>query len=170
MAYSGRYVVKNKSKYRGDYSDVIYRSLWEKAAFKWCDENKNVRSWSSEEVVVPYLYEVDKRYHRYFVDLRITYTNGNTVLVEIKPDKDTRPPTGSRRTKKYITEGYTYIKNQNKWKAAEEYAKDHGYTFEIWTEYTLRKMGIMKDKPPGKLKPMKKLAPFRKKKNGKSNK
>ena len=38
----------------------------------------------------------------------------------------------------------------NKWKAAESYAKDRGWTFEIWTEKTLIKMGIM----PKQLKPL----------------
>ena len=48
MAYSGRYKVKNPSKYKGDHTNVIYRSLWEKYAFKWCDDNSNVVEWSSE--------------------------------------------------------------------------------------------------------------------------
>ena len=55
MAYSGRYKPKNPKKYKGDYTNVIYRSLWEKHAFKWCDTNANVIEWSSEEVVIPYL-------------------------------------------------------------------------------------------------------------------
>ena len=61
MAYSGRYRVKNTNKYEGDAKDVVYRSLWEKHAFKWCDNNPKVIKWSSEEVIIPYLYEVDKR-------------------------------------------------------------------------------------------------------------
>ena len=87
MAYSGRYRVKNTSKYKGDVQNVIYRSLWEKHTFKWCDDNPKVKSWSSEEVVIPYLYEVDRRYHRYYMDLKITMTDGKTILVEIKPHK-----------------------------------------------------------------------------------
>ena len=63
--YKGRYKVKNTKKYKGDYANVIFRSLWERNCFRWCDENPKVASWSSEEVVVPYFYEVDKRYHRY---------------------------------------------------------------------------------------------------------
>ena len=57
----------------------------------------------------------------------------------------------------------TYIKNQSKWKAASEYAKDRGYHFEIWTEKELTAMGIM-PKPLRSKKPIKKLPPFRKKK------
>jgi hypothetical protein len=156
MAYSGKYRVKNPNKYAGDHTKVVYRSLWEKYCFQWCDTNSEISSWSSEEVVIPYLYEVDKRYHRYFMDLKITYKNGKTVLIEIKPDKETKPPkfTG-RKTKRYITEGLTYVKNMNKWSAAQSYAADRNWGFEIWTEDTLHKMGI-KPKSTKPLKPYKK--------------
>ena len=127
--------------------------MWERHCFKWCDEQSDVISWSSEEVVVPYLYEVDKKYHRYFVDLKITFKNKKTILVEIKPDKETRPPKNpGKKTKRYITEGLTYVKNMNKWKAAKNYANDRNWEFQIWTENTLDKMGI---RPKGKsLKPL----------------
>lgn len=156
MAYSGKYKVKNPSKYSGDYTKVVYRSLWEKYSFQWCDANPDVKSWSSEEVVIPYIYDVDKRYHRYFMDLKVTYKDGRTVLIEIKPDKETRPPAfNGRKTKRYITEGLTYVKNMNKWAAAKTYAEDRGWTFQIWTEDTLHKMGI-KPKSTKPLKPYKK--------------
>ena len=67
MAYSGKYKPKNPKKYKGDFTNIVYRSMWEKYCFKWCDENSEVKSWSSEETVIPYLYEVDKKYHRYFL-------------------------------------------------------------------------------------------------------
>jgi hypothetical protein len=156
MAYSGRYPVKNKTKYVGDPNSVVYRSLWEKHAFKWCDNSSDVKRWASEEVVVTYLYEADKRYHRYFVDLWIEYKDGNVVMVEIKPDRETRPPTGSRRTKRMLEESLTYVKNQNKWQAANKYAKERGWKFEIWTEKRLSAMGIL----PKSIKPLK---PFPKK-------
>ena len=155
MAYSGKYRVKNKEKYKGDHSNVVYRSLWEKACFKWCDDNPKIRYWSSEETVIPYFYEYDKKYHRYFVDLKIEYKNGKTSIVEIKPNKETAPPTGNKKTKKYIREALTYVKNMNKWEAADAYAKDRNWDFQIWTEQTLKKMGIMREK--NKIKPLKKL-------------
>ena len=71
MAYSGKFKVKNLNKYKGDFDNVIYRSLWEKHVFKWCDENPKVKSWSSEETIIPYYYEADKKYHRYFPDVKI---------------------------------------------------------------------------------------------------
>lgn len=162
MAYSGRYQVLNPKKYQGDHTNVIYRSLWERDVFKWCDMNPKVLKWSSEEIVIPYFYEADKRYHRYFPDLKIVMEN-KTMLVEIKPDKETKPPTGQKRTKKYINEALTYVKNMNKWEAASNYCKDRKWEFQIWTEETLYSMGVMSKplkKVPGKLKPLK---PYRKK-------
>ena len=160
MAYSGRYKVKNPIKYKGDSSTVIYRSLWEKYCMMYFDKSVEIASWSSEEVVIPYLYEVDRKYHRYFMDFKVTWKNGKTTLIEVKPHKETMPPTGNKRTKRYISEGYTFVKNQNKWQAANEYAKDRGWNFEIWTEVELRLMGIM----PKQLKPLKKMKPFTRKK------
>lgn len=158
MAYKGRYKVKNITKYRGNPDNVVYRSMWERHCFKWCDENPSVKEWSSEEVVIPYYYEIDKKYHRYYVDLKIKLNSGKVLLIEIKPDKETKPPKyPGRQTKRYINEGFTYVKNMNKWKAANSYANDRGWEFQIWTEHTLEKMGI-------KPKPLKKLEPYKKKK------
>jgi len=157
MAYSGRYKVKNRSKYKGDADNVVFRSLWERNAFKWCDDNDNVKQWASEEVVIPYFYEVDKRYHRYFMDLKIIYKTGKTVLIEIKPEKETKPPAfNGKKSKRYLTEGMTYVKNMNKWSAAQEYAADRGWGFEIWTEKQLEAIGIL-PKPMKKFKPIKPL-------------
>lgn len=158
MAYSGRYKVKNIKKYQGDPDKVVYRSSWEKACFQWCDSNPDVTKWSSEEVVVPYKWDIDKRMHRYFVDLKVTFANGKTILVEIKPEKETAPPKRPDKSKRYIGEAMTYVKNMNKWEAANSFAKDRGWEFQVWTEETLYSMGIMK-----KLKALKPLKPYRKK-------
>ena len=153
--YKGIYKVVNRHKYKGDADNVIFRSMWERYCFKWLDINPQIKEWSSEEVIIPYFYDIDKSYHRYFVDIKYTTVEGKTYLIEIKPDKQTKPPTGKRKTKQYVTEATTYVKNQCKWKAADKFAKDNNYEFQIWTEHTLQKLGIM----PKSLKPLKPLAP-----------
>lgn len=164
MAYSGKYRVKHRSKYSGDPDNVVYRSGWELHAFNWCDNNPSIKKWSSEEVVIPYRWDVDKRMHRYFMDLKISYKDGRTILVEIKPEKETSPPKKPDKSKRYISEAMTYVKNMNKWQAANTYAKDRGWEFHIWTEKTLTEMGILKPvSKKGSLKPLKPLKPFRKK-------
>ena len=163
MAYSGKFKVKNIKKYKGDFDNIIYRSLWERHVFKWCDENPNVKQWSSEEVIIPYYYEADKRYHKYFPDIKIVFED-KTLLVEIKPADQTTPPTGPKRTKKYISESLTYVKNMNKWEAANNYCKDRGWEFQIWTENTLQEMGLLPKGMPGKIKkPLKRFRPYRRK-------
>ena len=142
MAYSGKFKVQNPRKYKGDFTNIIYRSLWERQVFKWCDENPNVKQWVSEEIVIPYFYEADKKYHRYYPDIKIVFEE-KTLLVEIKPESQTAPPTGPKRTKRYISEGFTYVKNMNKWQAATNYCKDRGWEFQIWTEKTLMEMGLL---------------------------
>ncbi len=139
--YKGKYKIKKPEKYDGDHTQVIYRSHWEKWAFKWCEDQDDIKSWSSEETVIPYISAVDNKYHRYFVDLKLNMKDGRTILVEIKPDKQTKPPKGKRRTKRFISESLEYVKNKCKWEAAQEYCLDKGWHFQIWTEHTLKKMG-----------------------------
>ena len=160
--YHGKYTVKNPNKYRGDPTMVQYRSLWERNVMKHLDNSTNVVSWSSEEVVIPYRYDGDGRVHRYFVDFFVEYSSGQKLLIEVKPFKETQLPKG-KKTKRYLNEAMTYVKNQNKWKAAEEFAKDRGWHFVIWTEKNepLKSLIPKSTKP---LKPLKKtLKPFRKK-------
>jgi hypothetical protein len=143
MAYSGRYTIQNTAKYNGDPTKVFFRSLWERQVFRWIDSNSDVKIWSSEEVVIPYICKTDGRIHRYFVDLKISMSNGKTYLIEIKPKSQTIPPLQpKRKTQKYITEVMTYAKNLSKWEAASQYAKSQGYEFQVWTEETLKNLGI----------------------------
>ena len=71
MTYKGRYSIKNTSKYEGDPSRCVFRSLWERQVFRWCDENPSIIRWSSEETVVPYRCKTDNKIHRYFPDFYI---------------------------------------------------------------------------------------------------
>jgi len=143
MAYKGRYKLQKPEKYVGDPSKVTYRSSWERAAFRWCENNSDVIEWASEEIVIPYFCETDKKRHRYFIDLYIKMKNGKQFIIEIKPKKETMPPKApKRRTKRFISEQLTFVKNQSKWKAAQQFAADNGITFQVWTEDTLRNLGM----------------------------
>ncbi len=81
--------------------------------------------------------------HRYFVDLFIRMKDGKCYLIEIKPKAQTLPPKQkSRKSKKYLREVMTYGKNQYKWKAATKFAHKRGMIFQVWTEETLKGLGI----------------------------
>lgn len=143
MAYRGKFNPKNLGKYEGDFRRIEYRSSWERAVFKWCDHNDAIAQWSSEEVIVPYRCKTDNRVHRYFVDLKITFKNGDTYLIEIKPKKETlEPKKRARASKGYLTEVLKYVKNISKWEAASAYAQQRGWKFEVWHEDTLKALGI----------------------------
>jgi hypothetical protein len=139
MKHKGKFTPINPQKYKGDPTNIIYRSSWEKRVMLWLDKHSQVVSWSSEEVVVPYKSPADGRFHRYFVDFyaQIRGKDGklNSYLLEIKPKKQaTEPEIKSRITKQYINEVVTYAINQAKWKAATEYCKDRGWEFKVLTE------------------------------------
>jgi hypothetical protein len=90
-------------------------------------------------LIIPYVSPVDKRYHRYFPDFLVKYKDKNgvqkTMLIEVKPDNQTKPPPiPKRKTKRFIQEVMTYGVNQAKWKAAEEYCLDRGWEFRVLTE------------------------------------
>ncbi len=139
MAYKGKYTVKNKKKYAGDPTKVTYRSLWERNTFRWAEANPQVRAWNSEEIVIPYKCKTDGKLHRYFVDMLIEMSNGDVILVEIKPKKQTVPPKNpKRKTKKYLYEVTEYAKNQAKWEAAKEFCEDRRYEFKVLTEDDLK--------------------------------
>ncbi len=139
MAYKGKYEVKNITKYVGNPTKVIYRSLWERRFMVFCDTNKNILKWSSESVIVPYISPIDNKPHRYFVDFIIEYvdTAGQyiTTLIEIKPKKQCKEPTRKKRvTKSLIKEMMRWEVNKAKWDSATKYAKKRGWGFKILTE------------------------------------
>jgi len=139
MAYSGRFVPRNPAKYVGDHKNIIYRSSWECRVMDWLDRNDDIISWASEELIIPYISPVDNRYHRYFPDfiVKVKTKDGafKTMMLEVKPKKQTKQPEPRKRvTKQYINEVTTYVVNEAKWKAASEYCLDRGWEFKILTE------------------------------------
>lgn len=139
MAYSGYFRPSNPQKYVGDHKNIIYRSSWEARVMNWLDKNPNIINWASEEIIIPYISPVDSRWHRYFPDflVKVRTKDGKTktMLLEVKPKKQTlEPQPQKRKTKRYITEVVTYGVNQAKWKAAVEYCLDRGWEFKVLTE------------------------------------
>ena len=136
-----KYKPENPRKYKGDYRNIICRSSWERKFCRWCDLDESILEWGSEEFFIPYR-APDGRVRRYFPDfiMKVKETNGEvkTYVIEVKPLKQTRPPKKRKRvTKSYIYECTTYAVNQAKWKAADEWCKDHKIEFKIITEKEL---------------------------------
>ena len=146
MAYKGRFRPKNPEKYKGDPTKIIYRSLWEFKFFRYVDTHPDILWWASEEYVVPYLSPIDGKMHRYFPDVVVRKKTPEgkleTIMIEIKPDKQTRPPDlkkknatpSGRVSRRYLNEVKTYGVNEAKWKAAERFCQERGWKFTIMTE------------------------------------
>ena len=147
--HKGRYLPRNPEKYKGDPSNIQYRSSWERTFMKWLDLNEKVRDWASEEVAVPYFDPVQKKWRSYYPDFMVRYVASDgliiTEMVEIKPYAETQQPKKNpqRRTKSWEYSVYTYINNQAKWEAAKKFCEDKGIRFRIVTEYEL---GLKKKK------------------------
>ena len=142
MAYKGKFRPSIPKKYRGDYTNIIYRSLWELKFMKYCDSNPNILEWGSEEVIVPYRSPIDNRYHRYFPDfyIKVRESSGTIkrMIIEIKPQKQCiEPKVQKRKTRSYVYQVCEYAKNQAKWEAAKEFCEDRQWEFKVLTENEL---------------------------------
>jgi len=143
MAYQGQFKPKNPEKYRGNPTQIIYRSSWELVFMRYLDEHRDVLEWQSEEFSIPYRSPLDGKIHRYFPDFRVKFktTDGSikTKVIEIKPSTQSKPPEKKRgkATKRYITEVKTWAVNSQKWEAAMAFCMDRGWEFQVMTENEL---------------------------------
>ena len=141
--YKGKFKIKNSQKYKGNPSNIIYRSLMELRFMKWCDSSEKILQWSSEEVVIPYISPIDNKRHRYFPDFLIQTAKG-WFLIEVKPQIESRPPKKKlveklnlKKKRRYMKSVRTWVVNEAKWKAAKKVCAVEGWTFEIFTEKQL---------------------------------
>ena len=144
MAYKqGLYKPINPKKYKGDPGNIVYRSGWECKFMQRCDSDPNILLWSSEEIVIPYISPIDRKFHRYYPDFLIQTKQSDgskkTFVIEIKPLAQTKKPIINTKRKKatLLKEAQTYSINQAKWKAAKEWASDRKIEFIVITEKEL---------------------------------
>ena len=142
----GRYKPTYPNKYKGDPTNIIYRSSWELKFMRFCDLRDDVIEWQSEEIIIPYRHQLDGKIHRYYPDFRLKVKNKtNNIenwIIEIKPDKFTKEPRPQqRRTRKYINEVKNYAINTYKWDAARYFCKKRNWKFKILNEKDLHIKG-----------------------------
>ena len=142
MAYSGNFVPKNQDKYTGNVSTIIYRSLWEFKLMKYLDAHDEIVRWASEEIVIPYRSPIDRRMHRYFPDFWVEKKSGEQLVIEVKPKQQLKPPKKPKRqTQRYLREMHTFAVNQRKFEVAEEFCRNRGMKFVIFTQDELGIIG-----------------------------
>lgn len=142
MLHQGYFKPKNPQKYKGDPTNIIYRSGWELKFMLYVDSHPEILEWGSEEFSIPYRSPIDGKIHRYYPDFYLKKRGKDgkpqTLVVEIKPLKQTvEPQKQSKKTKRYINEVMTWGINSSKWKAAQDFCKDRNWQFLILTEKEL---------------------------------
>lgn len=144
-----KFIPKNPEKYVGDVNDIVMRSSWEIKFAHYCDINPSIIQWNSEGVKIPYWSREDNKmrtYHLDFVIIVKTYTGIKTMLIEIKPYKQTIKPVKTRGKKEssFLNEMAVYNVNMDKWTHATAYAKERNWQFVIMTEEELYNVDVRK--------------------------
>jgi len=142
MAYKGRFKPENPAKYKGNPTNIIYRSLWERHLMVYLDKHPDVIQWNSEEFFIPYKSPLDKRYHRYYPDFWVKKKNKDgtveTTVIEVKPKAQTAQPIkNEKHPRRFAKQVKTYAVNVRKWEAAKEFCDDRKWKFQILTEDNL---------------------------------
>ena len=129
----GKFALKNPSKYLGT-KDPLYRSSWEFAFMKFCDESAAIAKWASEAVRIPYRNPLTGRYTIYVPDFFINYVDkgGQThaEIVEIKPQNQSI----KEKVGKNLNNQASYILNRAKWEAATVWCRQKGLRFRVINE------------------------------------
>ena len=129
----GKFNLKNPKKYLGNRTPT-YRSSWEFAFMRFCDEHPNVAQWASEAVKIPYRNPLTGKYTIYVPDFLVSYVDKNgksrNEVIEVKPANQAfRENLGKSNHNRA-----SYILNQAKWEAAKVWCKQQGLFFRIVTE------------------------------------
>ena len=129
----GKYTLKYPEKYSGRKTPT-YRSSWEFAFMRFCDEHPSVKQWASEAFKIPYRNPLTGKHTVYVPDFFIAYAdkNGKTLaeLIEVKPaNQAIRSRLGQSNHNKA-----SYIVNQEKWEAAYKWCKQNKIKFRVITE------------------------------------
>ena len=136
----GKFKPKNPQKYKGNPTNIIFRSSWERDVMSWLDTKKDVIWWQSEEKCFGYMDETTNKYRRYFPDFIVCFKRdfGEEVRVlEVKPAHQCNPPKlpkSGRKTPTYKKQCIDYIRNQCKWKSMRNICEDRGWNFQVITE------------------------------------
>jgi hypothetical protein len=129
----GKFAPKNPEKYVGTKTPT-YRSSWEFAFMKFCDESPSIARWASEAVRIPYRNPFTGKHTIYVPDFFIQYTDqkgkNKVEIIEVKPDNQAvKESLGNSR----VNQAH-YALNQAKWEAARAWCKQKGIFFRIITE------------------------------------
>jgi hypothetical protein len=135
----GTYQVQNAEKYVGK-GTPRFRSGWEHAFMRFCDNNDNILQWASESITIPYRNPITGKQSIYVPDFLITYrTRQNTMvaeIIEIKPKNQSIVESKMNANQRAVV-----AVNYAKWDAATKWARRNGLKFRVVTEDDLFRNG-----------------------------
>ena len=139
----GKFYPKNQEKYIG-LKTPTYRSGWEHAFMRLCDEHPNVAKWASESIKIPYRHPLTGKYTVYVPDFFIVYNDKegrkHAEMIEVKPMSQTT----LERAGKSMGKKKQVVINMAKWEAANAYAKQNRMRFRVVSEDQLFHSGTRK--------------------------
>jgi len=111
-----------------------YRSSWEFAFCRFCDEHPSVTQWASESIKIPYRNPLTGKKTIYVPDFLVAFTDAKgrsrVELIEVKPENQTRKEKLGRSRANQAH----WIVNQAKWEAAAAWSKQKGIFFRVINE------------------------------------
>ena len=129
---NGLFEMANPEKYAG-IKKPRYRSGWEHAFMRFCDNHPSVINWASENIQIPYRNPLTGKQSIYVPDFLIVYQakggKKHAELIEVKPESQTRL---TEKTSKH--DKLAIAVNHAKWEAAAKWCRLKGLTFRIVTE------------------------------------
>ena len=128
----GLYQPKFPDKYIGKKTPR-YRSSWEWAFMRFCDNNKSISNWASESIQIPYRHPLTGKNTIYVPDFFIVYNSKGkrrAELIEVKPNNQAKFESIGKSRQNQAA----YIVNRAKWEAAHKWAKGKGIRFRVITE------------------------------------
>lgn len=129
----GKFNCKFPEKYIGTKSPT-YRSSWEFAFMRFCDEHPSVSKWASEAIKIPYRNPFTGKHTIYVPDFFIAYTDANgkshVELIEVKPSSQMSFENAGKNQRNQAH----VVLNKAKWEAANAYCRQNNIKFRIVSE------------------------------------
>ena len=136
----GLFQLKNPEKYVGKKVPT-YRSSWEHAVMRMCDNNPSIIQWASEAIHVNYQNPLTGKSTIYVPDFFVVFVDANSKqhaeVWEIKPTKETTLEAAGKSPRAQAAA----IVNAAKWQACNAWCKSQGLRFRVLTEQEIFHQG-----------------------------
>lgn len=141
----GTYTPRNPEKLFNPNKEITFRSSWEFAAFRMCDNHPSIIKWGSENIQIPYRNPLTNKWTVYIPDLLMVYESKSGLrasMIEIKPAKEvpgylSESKNGGKPVRYSAKDKAAHIVNTAKWDAAKKFCGKRGIEFRVITEFEL---------------------------------